>query len=193
MKKMIISILGKDRPGIIAAVTRINIKSIPQRFWLSLSTVIAVDDFTAVNGGTEVIPGSNHWSDEQVGGDYRAGEHETEAGFAERVANQSVVVAMPAGACVVFSSSTLHRGGANTGHSPRRALSNQYCQPWVRTIENFFLTIPREAVAAMSPKVQSLLGYSVHPPFMGQVSGSHPLKTLEPGFVPSVYRRSPGN
>lgn len=41
----------------------------------------------------------------------------------------------------------------------------------------------------MSPKIQSLLGYSVHPPFMGQVSGSHPAKALEPGFVPSVYRR----
>ena len=163
--------------------------SVPRPRQLALSTVIAIDDFTAENGGTEVIPGSNHWNNDQVGGDYRSGERETEAGFAERVADHAMAVEMPAGACVVFSSSTLHRGGANTTHLPRRALSNQYCQPWLRTIENFFLTIPREAVVSMSPTVRSLLGYSVHPPFMGQVSGSHPLKTLEPGFVPSVYRR----
>ena len=163
--------------------------SIPRPRRLALSTVIAIDDFSAENGGTEVIPGSNHWNDEQVGGDYRDGETETEADFAERVADQSIAVEMPAGACVVFASSTLHRGGANTSDSPRRALSNQYCQPWVRTIENFFLTVPRQEVATMSPKIQSLLGYSVHPPFMGQVSGSHPAKALDPGCVPSVYRR----
>lgn len=163
--------------------------SIPRPRQLALSTVIAIDDFSAENGGTEVIPGSNHWNDEQVGGDYRDGEAESEAGFAERVADQAMAVEMPAGACVVFASSTLHRGGANNSGSPRRALSNQYCQPWVRTIENFFLTVPREEVATMSPKIQSLLGYSVHPPFMGQVSGSHPARALEPGFVPSVYRR----
>ena len=161
---------------------------IPRPRTVAVSTVIAIDDFCAENGCTEVVPGSNHWSDDEIGGDYRDGEMETDPEFADRIADQAIPVEMPAGACVIFAGNTLHRGGRNTSKGVRRALSNQYCQPWARTIENFYLTIPRETVAEMSPKIQSLLGYSVHPPFMGQVSGSHPLKTLDPNFVPSVYR-----
>ena len=35
---------------------------------ISLSTIVAVEDFTADNGGTEVIPGSHLWDDEKVAG-----------------------------------------------------------------------------------------------------------------------------
>lgn len=163
--------------------------SIPRPRNVALSTVIALDDFSAKNGGTEVVPGSNNWTEEQASGDYRDGETEADPEFAERIAGLSIAVEMPAGACVVFAGNTLHRGGRNSSSGVRRALSNQYCQPWARTIENFYLTIPREQVRGMSPKIQSLLGYSVHSPFMGQVSGSHPIKALDPDFVPSVYRR----
>jgi len=44
----------------------------------------------------------------------------------------------------------------------------------------------------MSPKLQSLLGYSVLSPFMGQVSGSHPLKALAPDYLPPVSRLGQG-
>ena len=33
-----------------------------------------------------------------------------------------------------------------------------------------------------SERVQQLLGYSIHPPFMGHVDGRHPAKHLDPGF-----------
>jgi ectoine hydroxylase-related dioxygenase (phytanoyl-CoA dioxygenase family) len=96
---------------------------------------------------------------------------------------------MPAGACMVFAGTLLHRGGGNSADTTRRAFSNQYCQPWARTQENFFLAIPPAEAARMSPAVQSLLGYSIHPPFMGQLSAYHPRKALEPGFVPPAFRR----
>lgn len=155
---------------------------------ISLSTVVAVDAFTKENGGTEVIPQSHLWDDEKVGGYYVGGDSETDPELPERLARHAVPVIMPAGACVVFAGTLLHRGGANTGDSPRRAFSNQYCQPWARTQENFYLAIPPEEAAKMEPKVQSLLGYSIHPPFMGQITASHPLKSLEPGWVPPAYR-----
>jgi hypothetical protein len=31
----------------------------------------------------------------------------------------------------------------------------------------------------MSPRVQALLGYSIHPPFMGHAKGLHPRRVLE--------------
>ena len=95
---------------------------------------------------------------------------------------------MDAGSCVVFAGTLLHRGGANNSEETRSAFSNQYCQPWARTQENFFLAIPPAMVAKMSPRVQALLGYSIHPPFMGQLSASHPRKALEPDYVPPVMR-----
>jgi hypothetical protein len=34
----------------------------------------------------------------------------------------------------------------------------------------------------MPPRLQELLGYSIHPPFMGQLTPSHPMKALELGY-----------
>ena len=97
---------------------------------------------------------------------------------------------MRAGSCLVFAGTLLHRGGANVSPGTRRAFSNQYCQPWARPQENFFLGIPPAQVREMSPQLQSLLGYSIHPPFMGQVTAYHPRRALEPGFVAPVARES---
>lgn len=63
---------------------------------------------------------------------------------------------------------------------------NQYCDPRARTQEGIYPGIPHDQVAAMSPVLKSLLGYNIWPPFMGQVTASHPLKALEPGWVPPV-------
>lgn len=155
---------------------------------VSLSTIVAVEAFTAENGGTEVVPGSHLWDDEQIAGDYFTGDSEADPHFADRLSGLSVPVTMDAGTCLVFAGTLLHRGGANRGTGTRRAFSNQYCEAWARPQENFFLAIPPEEAARMSPKMQSLLGYSIHPPFMGQVTASHPLKALQPGFVPPAYR-----
>ena len=150
--------------------------------------MVAIDAFTEQNGGTGIIPGSHLWDDAQINGEYRDGGSENDPAFSQRMEGMSIAQEMPAGACLVFAGSTLHRGGGNTSATPRQALSNQYCQPWARTIENFFLAVPREVVREMSPRLQALLGYSVHPPFIGQVSGSHPLKALTPDYLPPVSR-----
>jgi ectoine hydroxylase-related dioxygenase (phytanoyl-CoA dioxygenase family) len=156
---------------------------------ISLSTIVAVEDFTGENGGTEIIPGSHRWSDEQIAGHYHSGDTEADPGFANRLAGLAVPMTMSAGSALVFAGTLLHRGGANKSNGTRRAFSNQYCQPWARPQENFFLAIPPQEVAAMSARVQSLLGYSIHPPFMGQVTASHPLKVLQPDFVPPAFRK----
>ena len=160
---------------------------------VSLSTLVAVDDFTAMNGGTHVIPGSHLWGEDKAGGDYVSGESETDPDFAARMQDQFISVEMPAGSCLVFAGNLLHRGGDNRSEHPRRSFSNQYCQPWARTQENFFLAIPPERVRLMSEQLQSLLGYSIHPPFMGQLSALHPRRALEPGFVPPAVKRLMNN
>ena len=138
---------------------------------ISLSTIVAVDAFTRENGGTEVIPGSHRWGED----------------WHERLADaQAVALEMPAGGCVAFAGTLVHRGGANRSGSPRLAFSNQYCQAWARQQENFMLGVPAEVAREMPQRLQGMLGYSIYPPFMGQLTASHPAKALEAGFTNPV-------
>jgi ectoine hydroxylase-related dioxygenase (phytanoyl-CoA dioxygenase family) len=148
---------------------------------ISLSTIVAVDAFTAENGGTEVVPGSHLWDDARL--ESFIGEITAEAPARQApIAALARPVEMPAGACVVFAGTLVHRGGANRSAAPRLAFSNQYCQPWARQQENFPLSVPVAVAREMPPALQALLGYSIHPPFMGQLTASHPAKALEPGY-----------
>ena len=149
---------------------------------LSMTVIAAIDPFTAENGATEVIPGSHLW------GDYGA---DGRPNTVEEMTAMLVPMEIPAGACFVMAGTTIHRGGANRSDKPRLAFTNQYCEPWGRTQENFFLGIPPERARTMSRRLQTLLGYDIWPPFMGMVSSLHPRKALEPGWVPPVVAQAP--
>jgi ectoine hydroxylase-related dioxygenase (phytanoyl-CoA dioxygenase family) len=131
---------------------------------ISVSAIWAIDDFTAENGATEVIPGSHRWGDEIPGADHDV-----------------VKVVMPAGSVVVFAGTLWHRGGANRSDRPRLAITPQYCEPWARQQEQQILSVGPKA-AQYSDRIQSMLGYSIHPPFMGHVDGLHPLRLLDPKY-----------
>lgn len=151
---------------------------------ISISTIVAVDAFTASNGCTEIIPGSHLWSDAEVAGTYDGLDHG--APTPPAIAKLLIPLIMPAGSCVVFQGTLLHRGGANHSDAPRLAFSNQYCEPWARTQENFFFGLPPSLARKMSPRLQAMLGYSVVPPFMGHVSASHPSKVFREDYVNAV-------
>jgi ectoine hydroxylase-related dioxygenase (phytanoyl-CoA dioxygenase family) len=158
---------------------------------ISLSTIVAVDAFTAENGGTNVIPGSHLWDEAQRADMYSFAAGGSDGAAADaRLDAQAVSVTMPAGACVVFSGTLVHRGGRNLGTAPRCAFSNQYCQPWARPQENFILGVPQEVARQMPVRLQELLGYSIHPPFIGQLTASHPAKALAPGYVNRVVAQA---
>lgn len=159
---------------------------------VSLSTIVAVDAFTAENGGTEVIPGSHRWDDRQVAGTYGRSDVGASAQVAVDAAFERLArpVEMPPGGCVVFAGTLLHRGGRNRSPHPRCAFSHQYCRPWARQQENFTLGVPPEVARQMPERLQELLGYSIHPPFMGQLSASHPRKALAPGYVLPVVAQA---
>ncbi|WP_421844203.1 phytanoyl-CoA dioxygenase family protein [Mycobacterium sp.] len=133
---------------------------------LGAATIWAIDDFTADNGATDIIPGSHRW------GDRLPADADREP------------VIMPAGSCVFFLGTLWHGGGANRSSDSRLALTAQYCEPWLRTQEAFGLSMTRDTVRAVSEDIRRMLGYSIHPPFIGQVDGMHPKRLLEPGVAP---------
>jgi ectoine hydroxylase-related dioxygenase (phytanoyl-CoA dioxygenase family) len=159
---------------------------------VSLSTIVAVDAFTAENGGTEVIPGSHRWSDEQLAGTFAATGmlgRETSGKDAE-IERLARPIELPAGGAVVFAGTLLHRGGRNRTDRVRLAFSHQYCQPWARQQENFVLGVPVEVAREMPTELQELLGYSIHPPFIGQLTASHPVKALAPDYENRVVAQA---
>lgn len=148
---------------------------------VSVAIIVAIDAFTVENGATEVIPGSHRWSDDEVNGLYFLGGNAGDDAPAANLETRARPVLLPAGGAVVFAGTLIHRGGANRSTAPRLAVTNQYCQPWARTQENFFLSVPPEVMRDLPPRLQALMGYSIFPPFMGHVRGRHPLKTLPAG------------
>lgn len=150
---------------------------------VSISTMWTIDDYTVENGATEFIAGSHKWDQETLADAYRAPGDFASERIKQNVLDKARAAVAPAGSCVVFLGTTLHRGGANRSETPRLGISNQYCEPWARPQENFFLGVPQERARQMPDRLKELLGYSVHPPFMGQLSGYHPAKALDPNFT----------
>src|SRR5262245_10783949 len=85
-----------------------------------VSAIWALDEFTAENGATQVIPRSHLWSDDAPAPDGR----------------DAVSICMPAGSVLVLAGSLQHRGGASQGGGTRLGVTPQYCQSWLRQIEN---------------------------------------------------------
>lgn len=130
---------------------------------LGAATIWAIDDFTDDNGATDVLPGSHLWGDREP----------TDA--------ERRPVVMRAGSCVFFPGTLWHGGGANRSQRDRLAVTAQYCEPWLRPQEAFTLSMTRDTVRAVSEDIRRMLGYSIHPPFIGQVDGMHPKRLLEEG------------
>lgn len=128
---------------------------------LGAATIWAIDEFTETNGATVVIPGSHKWDDK------RAGQPD-----------ETIPAVMPQGSVIFFLGTTWHGGGQNGSVDARFAITHQYCEAYMRQQENYLLELSKETVRGLSPELQSLVGYSIYPPFMGMVEGMHPLRTL---------------
>ncbi len=137
----------------------------PPRPVQGVSTIWALDDFTAENGATDVIPGSHLW--------------ETPAPPQAEMERMGVPLLMASGSVAVFPGTLYHRSGANRSSGKRLGLTVQYCQPWLRQLENQFLAVPPDVAARYSERIQALVGYElVAGTFVGYVDGRHPRKLI---------------
>ncbi|RFU78103.1 hypothetical protein TARUN_4165 [Trichoderma arundinaceum] len=119
--------------------------------------MIALDDYTANNGATVIVPDSHKWDSKRVPS-----------------AEETIPVIMPAGSIIYFLSTLWHGGGANTSNASRLALTAQYCQPWIRPMENLILAVDWEKLDEIPERLVGMLGYKVGNPFIGFVDGGSP-------------------
>lgn len=152
----------------------------PPHDLLGVSTFWALDDTTVENGATEVLPGSHRWSETEFPGVLKDQDFATEADVTDDLGAHpdAVKVTMPAGSLMIARGDLWHRGGANRSDTARCLITPQYCAGWLRPLESMLLSVPPEHAAALPERVRELLGYSIHPPFMGYSDGMHPQRVL---------------
>ena len=147
-----------------------------------VSTFWTIDAMTEDNGATEILPGSHKWGEVDINGanskanfsDRLFGKQVDDTGFDSHV----VKALMPAGSLMIAKGNIWHRGGANESGETRLIVTPQYCPGWMRPLETMLLAVPPEKAAKLPERVQELLGYSIHPPFMGYMDGMHPARVL---------------
>src|SRR5258705_8452607 len=145
---------------------------------LGVSTFWAIDDTTEQNGATEIIPGSHLWDGEYIEGAVKPAHFTNEADHEEGDRPDAVKLIMPSGSLAITKGTLWHRGGANRSDRPRLIVTPQYCVGWVRQLENMALAVPAEVASQLPERARELIGYSIHPPFMGYVDGVHPRRLL---------------
>ena len=112
---------------------------------LILASMWAMSDFTADNGGTQLVPGSHHWD-------------------AERTATPDEIVRaeMLAGSVLYWLGGTLHGAGANsTPDDWRYGVILTYNLGWLRQEENQHVSIPLADVLALPDAMRSRLGFDM--------------------------------
>ena len=116
---------------------------------LQISAMWALNDFTAENGATRVVPGSHR---KPVFDGY----------LLDDSVHEITQAVMPRGSLLLYLGTTLHGGGANRSHAPRAGLVNTYSLGWLRQEENQYLNVPRDMAQTHSPTIQRLMGYARH-------------------------------
>ncbi|CAJ1329958.1 unnamed protein product [Effrenium voratum] len=118
----------------------------------SVSVMWALSDFTASNGATRFLPGSNHWPAQ--GGAYGKG-----VGPLPEEAD-AVKATMARGSVALWLGNTLHGAGAHSGKEPsaRHGLVFIYNLGWLKPEHNFHWAMPPGVLRSFSPKLQELIG-----------------------------------
>jgi ectoine hydroxylase-related dioxygenase (phytanoyl-CoA dioxygenase family) len=148
-----------------------------------VSTFWAIDPMTEDNGATELLPGSHVWPENSIEGANSAADfantdiRSVDDDPAPRA--DAIKAVMPSGSLMVTKGTLWHRGGANRSDAPRLIVTPQYCPGWARQLENMAMTMTPEQAAKLPERARELVGYSIHPPFMGYVDGMHPARVLK--------------
>ncbi|MFZ2113855.1 MAG: phytanoyl-CoA dioxygenase family protein [Solirubrobacteraceae bacterium] len=110
----------------------------------SVNVMLAIDPFSAENGGTQVVPGTQQ----------RA--QRPEDVYLQAVARP---VVCPAGSMIVFDSTLWHAAGLNRSSHDRVAINHQFTRSFIKQQIDYVRALGDEMVLAQPPRVQQLLGW----------------------------------
>jgi ectoine hydroxylase-related dioxygenase (phytanoyl-CoA dioxygenase family) len=110
----------------------------------SINVLFAVDAFTAENGGTLVVPGS---------------QQRPEPPSEEYMRASAVPVECGAGAMLVFDSTLWHAAGQNVSGVDRLGINHQFTRSFIKQQIDYVRALGGDRVESWPPRVQQLLGW----------------------------------
>jgi ectoine hydroxylase-related dioxygenase (phytanoyl-CoA dioxygenase family) len=116
---------------------------------MSVNILVAIDPFTAENGGTLVAPGT-HQSPTRPA--------------SEELASKVVAVECPAGGMVVFDSTLWHAAGPNVSGRDRLGINHQFTRSYLKQQIDYVRALGETIVFAQKPRTQQLLGWYTRVP-----------------------------
>lgn len=112
---------------------------------LMLNTLVTLDDMTAENGATWLMPGG-----------HQLPEKPSDAMFEE----EAIQIEAPAGSILLWDSRLWHKAGVNRTDRPRRILTPIYTKPFFKAGMDYCRALGDEAMSVMSPTLKQLLGWN---------------------------------
>src|SRR5262245_7293977 len=139
----------------------------PKGYEVQCNTIWAMTDFTAENGATRVIPGSNHFDDR-----LEFGEADTQP------------AEMARGSVLFYTGSLYHGGGANRSAETRYGINITYNSSWLRQEENQYLSVPLEIARTLPVDLLRLIGYARGAYALGYVDDLRdPIEVVRPDLA----------
>lgn len=110
----------------------------------SVNVMLAIDEYTAQNGGTIVAPGTQ-----------QRPERPSDA----YLAAAAMPVECPAGSVVVFDSTLWHAAGQNHTRADRLGINHQFTRSFVKQQVDYVRALGDEAIEGLPARTQQLLGW----------------------------------
>jgi hypothetical protein len=116
----------------------------PRTLCPGMNCLFAVDDSSASNGATWIVPGS-----------HRATGPDPEVELLAELAEQP---ALTAGDLLVFDARLWHCAGHNRADASRRLIKLEFVQPWLRTQMDYARSVRDEVRSRLGPAAREALG-----------------------------------
>jgi ectoine hydroxylase-related dioxygenase (phytanoyl-CoA dioxygenase family) len=110
----------------------------------SVNCLLTVDEFTAENGGTLVVPGT-----------HQCAEKPSDA----YLTRNALPVEAPPGSLIVFDSSLWHAAGANVSGRDRLGINHQFTRSFIKQQIDYVRALGDDVVEGLPDRTQQLLGW----------------------------------
>jgi ectoine hydroxylase-related dioxygenase (phytanoyl-CoA dioxygenase family) len=110
----------------------------------SINILFAIDEFTAENGGTLIVPGTQQCNS---------------APTRDYLKSAAVPVECPPGSMVIFDSTLWHAAGQNVSGVDRLAINHQFTRSWIKQQIDYVRAIGEELIDSLPPRSRQLLGW----------------------------------
>ncbi len=118
-------------------------------YCIVMNVLWLLDDFTAENGATRVVPGSHKWTTYPLDGE---------------IHKKEVLITGKKGSAIIFNGNLWHGGGVNTTSDSRWAVALGYARWFVKPSFDFMQNTPRDFYNQLNDKQKDLLGFRVIAP-----------------------------